>query len=377
MIRAFPPPLVYDTLGRPTKITPPSGGYTITTYDAAGRPTTQTRYLGTGAGHDTTAITDRSYDDAGHLLTENLPLVRDPATGTMVRPLITHTWDWLDDETQTTDARGKVWTQTYDAFRRLIQTRSPMGVTTTTEYRLRTAPSGGTYQNQVTTYAPPGDPANAQSTATVTTYNVVGWEKTEKVGSLTASTNSYDQYGRMTLGIDAASVRTAFEESASGTQDGIEALSLCRKQGMDWRIMAEERLAAWSAEAPLHVTREQLVGALADSPVVDDSVQMLLRLLGLEPEDEPVSLSLYEGITWPLSGRFSLGKSEVDTDELPYVMGMGKEDAGGAFIGIWKRDVSGPPVARFPQEDMKGAYRELLRLSKGRGKSVRRRQQKR
>ena len=125
----------YDSLGRITKVTNPAGGYTITTYDQAGRPIQLDQYLGTGAGHDAHAYTNDSYDDAGHLLTEQLPLVKDPASGLMVRPTITHVYDWLDDETSTTDARGKTWLSTYDSLRRVIERQSPTGLVTDTENR--------------------------------------------------------------------------------------------------------------------------------------------------------------------------------------------------------------------------------------------------
>ena len=72
---------VYDDLGRVTKVTAPSGGYAQTSYDEAGRRISVTRNLGPGAGHDPTATWSYGYDDAGHLLTETLPRVLDPATG--------------------------------------------------------------------------------------------------------------------------------------------------------------------------------------------------------------------------------------------------------------------------------------------------------
>ena len=131
----------YDDLGRVTKVTPPSGSYTQSSYDQAGRLTSMTRNLGSGAGHDPTGTWTNAYDDAGHLLTETLPRVLNPATGQLAQPTIVHRWDWLDDETQRVDVRGKTWTYAYDSLRRLTRTTTPSGLATDTEYRLRTGTS--------------------------------------------------------------------------------------------------------------------------------------------------------------------------------------------------------------------------------------------
>jgi RHS repeat-associated protein len=204
-------PTEYDSLGRVTKVTKPSGGYTITTYDRAGRPVNLDQYLGTGAGHDTHGYTDNVYDDAGHLTDETLPAVPNPSNpGQTIRPAVHHVYDWLDDETSRTDVRGKVWQSTYDALRRVIQTISPSGLTSRTEYRLSTAPSGGSYQNQVTTYTPPGDPLQPGTVATVTTFNVLGNKASEKVGTLPATVFFNDAFGNVTLVIDPAGVRTTY-----------------------------------------------------------------------------------------------------------------------------------------------------------------------
>jgi RHS repeat-associated protein len=206
----------YDSLGRLTKVTPPSGGYTITSYDRAGRAVNLDRYLGTGAGHDTHAYTDLTYDDAGHLLTERLPQVRDPASGQMVRPTTTHTYDWLDDETERVDVRNKTWTYSYDASRRLIQTTSPSGLVSRTEYRLSTAPSGGTYKNEVTAWSPPGDPQLPGTVATVSVLNLLGQMTSEKVGSLTATTYTYDVLGNTTKITAPSGIRTDYTYNAFG-----------------------------------------------------------------------------------------------------------------------------------------------------------------
>ncbi|MGH2649645.1 MAG: RHS repeat-associated core domain-containing protein [Actinomycetota bacterium] len=193
----------YDSLGRVTKVTRPSGGYTITTYDRAGRAVNLDRFLGAGAGQDAHAYTDYVYDDAGHLIDETQPAVPDPANpGQTVRPTVHYVNDWLDNETSRTDVRGKVWRTAYDSFRRAIQTTSPSGLVTSTEYRLS---SGGAYQNRITTWTPPGNP---NGVATVTDLNVLGWKTSERVGSLNATTYTYDRLGNLTQVTDPAGAKT-------------------------------------------------------------------------------------------------------------------------------------------------------------------------
>jgi RHS repeat-associated protein len=196
----------YDSLGRVTKVTNPSGRYTITTYDRAGRPVNLDQYLGTGAGHDAHAYTDYVFDDAGHLTDETLPAVPDPSNpGQTIRPTVHHVFDWLDDETSRTDVRNKVWLTDYDSLRRVIRTTSPSGLVASTEYRLS---SGGSYQNRVTTWTPPGNPGGV---ATVTSFNVLGWKTSEQVGSLPATTYLYDPLGDVTQVTDPALVKTHYD----------------------------------------------------------------------------------------------------------------------------------------------------------------------
>jgi YD repeat-containing protein len=200
----------YDDLGRVVKVLVPSGGYTQTDYDKAGRPITVTRNLGAGAGHDPTAVTNYTYDDAGHVLTETLPRVLNPATGQLANPTITHTWDWLDDETRTVDVRGKTWNYEYDALRRLIKTTSPSNLVTQTEYKLST---GSVYAHQVTTWTPPG---TSGGVPTVSAMDVNGRVTSTKLGTLTASSSTYDPLGRLTRSTDPAGISTDFTYNGFG-----------------------------------------------------------------------------------------------------------------------------------------------------------------
>jgi len=129
---------------------------------------------------------------AGHLLTETLPRVLNPATGQLASPVITHTWDWLDNETRTVDVRGRTWNYEYDALRRPIKTTSPSNLVTQTEYKLST---GSTYAHQITTWTPPGTSAGVPM---VRTMDVNGRVSSERLGTLNATTYAYDPLGRMT-----------------------------------------------------------------------------------------------------------------------------------------------------------------------------------
>lgn len=195
----------YDSLGRVTKTIDPSGGFTVTRYDLAGRPIQFDRYLGTGAGHDAHAYTDLVFDDAGRLTDETYPLVPNPSSpGQLIRPTAHHVYDWLDDETSMTDVRGKTWLSVYDAFRRMVQLTSPSGLVTSTEYRLQ---SSGVYANRITTWTPPGNPSGVP---TVASFNLLGWKVSEQTGSLSATTYSYDWLGRIYVKTDPAGVKTNF-----------------------------------------------------------------------------------------------------------------------------------------------------------------------
>jgi RHS repeat-associated protein len=136
--------------------------------------------------------------------------VLNPATGQLAQPTITHTWDWLDDETQRVDVRGKTWTYLYDALRRLTKTTSPSGLVTDTEYRLRT---GTTYDHKVTTWTPPGATGGVP---TVSTLDVLGRETQLKTGTLVATIYAYDGLDRRTQVTDPASVDTTFTYNAYG-----------------------------------------------------------------------------------------------------------------------------------------------------------------
>ncbi len=127
------------------------------------------------------------------------------------QPQITHVWDWLDDETSTTDVRGKVWLRGYDALRRPIRLQSPSGLVRETEYRLWT--SGLGYQNRVTTWTPPG---HTGGVATVTGLNVLGQRVSQQTGSLTAASYTYDAVGHLQQVIDPASVRTHYDYDGFG-----------------------------------------------------------------------------------------------------------------------------------------------------------------
>jgi RHS repeat-associated protein len=180
----------YDQLGGVTSVDPPGAGITTSTYDKAGR-LSSVDTLVVGSTH---AVTDFAYDPAGRLIIETLP---DPdGGGPLLRPVVTHGYDWVDNETSRTDPRGKVWTAAYDAASRLISSTSPEGLLATAEYRLRV---GGAYVNEVVSTSPAG-------VATVRKVDVLGRTTSERVGTTTATTYLYDVVGNVTRMTDPGGV---------------------------------------------------------------------------------------------------------------------------------------------------------------------------
>jgi YD repeat-containing protein len=96
----------YDSLGRPTKVTYPDGGDTLSTYDLAGRLTgTSDKISGS-----TRRATTFAYNVPARTMTEILPTT---AAGTAT---VVHTYDMVGNEISTLDERGKLWTATFDAM---------------------------------------------------------------------------------------------------------------------------------------------------------------------------------------------------------------------------------------------------------------------
>jgi YD repeat-containing protein len=188
----------YDSMGRPVIVTgPPTEGTTINSYDQAGR-LQQTKVEITSGVF---APTDLVYDHAGHLRTETLP---DPdGGGSLLRPVVTHGWNWVDLETSMTDARGKTWSTSYDAVSRVVSETSPMGAVTTTTYQL------GFSENLVVEDAPSG-------ASTTTVFDLLGRKKRAQIEDYDETTYAYDVMGNATLTTDPAGMQTKTDFNGLG-----------------------------------------------------------------------------------------------------------------------------------------------------------------
>jgi RHS repeat-associated protein len=195
----------YDTAGRRTKTTLPSGKFSTTAYDGANRVTSQTGFDGgvTVYTYDlagrvatvtdpTLAVTSNTYDTAGRLATSTA------ANGAVS----TYTYDGDDQLVSTLLPGGATTSQTYGPLGRVLTETDEVGRVTAYEYDVAgnqtkvTAPDGGV---TVTAYDAQGrvssqtDPASRVST---TTFDTAGRVATEVApGSLTMS-YTYDVLGR-------------------------------------------------------------------------------------------------------------------------------------------------------------------------------------
>ncbi|GIV00208.1 MAG: hypothetical protein KatS3mg014_1823 [Actinomycetota bacterium] len=171
----------YDAVGRVTELDPAGPGLLRYGYDRAGRVVRQEELV---EGTSTFAVTTYAYDDHATppTMTETLP---DPDRGgPLAAPVIVHTYDRVGNEISRTDPRNPSWTwQTdYDAQDRVVATRSPDGLRTTTAYSVLP------YEVTVT------DPAGI---ATVRDLDQLGRVVREQVGNLAPTTYTYDLRGNI------------------------------------------------------------------------------------------------------------------------------------------------------------------------------------
>ncbi|MBI3647478.1 MAG: hypothetical protein HY240_01735, partial [Actinobacteria bacterium] len=180
----------YDSLGRVVLLTPPSAGTVSSTYDLAGRLTQTDQLVQTGVD----AVSTNTWDAAGRLTQVQGP-DPDGASPYANRPTTTYVYDWADNRDQMTDPLGKVWTYDQDGLDRQTSVRSPLGASTTTNYRL------GATENRVVVTDPAGV---ADSTA----LDVLARSTSETIGSLSPTTYGYDVLGNQTLVTDPAGIQT-------------------------------------------------------------------------------------------------------------------------------------------------------------------------
>lgn len=121
-------------------------------------------------------------------------------------------------------------------------------------------------------------------------------------------------------------------------------------------------IANWSRTGPRPVEARDLNKALEPrSPVVDDDVLALLDVLGIASTEAPDTDA--SELVLPLDGKVMVAGHEVDTSKLPYLMGIGRDENGDRFVGIWKRGDQTQPPERFPAGDWASAHARLLQLS--------------
>lgn len=179
----------YDAMGRPTVVDHAGPGLTDYDYDASGR-VTQVRVLLVQGSPDRYATTSFAYDDYASppTMTETLP---DPnPSGSPDSPVITHTYDYLGNETSRTDARNAnwVWSSTYDAQNRVISTTTPDpdGSGALTPLTTQTSYSVDPFYTKLT------DPAGVE---TLTSLDYLGRVASTQTGTMAPAAYTYTYRG--------------------------------------------------------------------------------------------------------------------------------------------------------------------------------------
>ena len=192
----------FDAMGRVKRIESPEKGLTTFDYDLAGRLISQSVLVednGAGTGDDDLATTAYSYQDypssGGPSMTETLP---DPdlhpsgfgGNGPVTPATVTHTYDWVGNEVQSTDARAGTWTTVYDAQNRVTSATTPDPDGGGGDQPLTTATAYSVLPNTVTVTGPDGVPG-------VSTYDFLGRVTEEQSGSLLPTEYTYDENGHL------------------------------------------------------------------------------------------------------------------------------------------------------------------------------------
>ena len=198
----------YNTFGEPTENQDPNGNVTTTAYDAEGHPVsvTQPNYTPPGSSTAITAVTVKTYDKTGKLVTEQDPLTNtthclydqlgdlvqttNPAGGTT-----TSTFDTNGDTLSVTDASGAQTQATYDhlgrAVTKSVLERYPSTVTATTNYSYAASSTNPGGAQLASTTSPNG-------VTTSTAYDNVGETISSTDGAGNTTHYAYDFAGRPT-----------------------------------------------------------------------------------------------------------------------------------------------------------------------------------
>ena len=206
----------YDADGNQTKVVEPRGNVagatpddyaTTSTYDAAGRPLTETNPLG--------QTTSYAYDKVGNQVTVTDPRGmtttsaydgRNRLTSTTAPDggVTSFTYDGNGNQLTRTDPRAKTWASAYDLANRLASESTPLGNKTTSFYDAN--------GRRIKTVEPRGNVAgaNPDDYATVSTYDRVGrvLTSTDPLGNVT--THGYDAVGNETSLSDASQRTTSY-----------------------------------------------------------------------------------------------------------------------------------------------------------------------
>jgi hypothetical protein len=101
------------------------------------------------------------------------------------------------------------------------------------------------------------------------------------------------------------------------------------------------------------------------TPVVDDTVTDLLVLFGLPLPGGGVSPVSFSQMTMPIEARLWPELGRVRTEGTLYQLGLGIDDAGREFLGVWSRNEGGDPIARFDRDQPDRFRRFLVELMNG------------
>jgi RHS repeat-associated protein len=215
----------YNTFGEATDSKDPNGNWSVTGYDAAGRPVSQKSPSYTAPGSSTPMVAESTsdYDALGQVTKTTDPLGSITRyeydqlgrTSKVIAPndgAATYTYDLLGDPLSQTDPSGAVSTSTYDYLGRQL-TSTDVVRQDATNYTTSYSYAPGGWLSQVKT------PSAVTSS---TTYNALGETLTVKDGANNVTGYSYDGAGRQvrTTMPDSTYTTTTYDLAGRATASG-------------------------------------------------------------------------------------------------------------------------------------------------------------